>query len=58
MSQANSLLFQDSPPATTDDKKYSHRKVAFKEYDTGQTELFPEDLENLIDKFHIARFIM
>ena len=57
MSDTNLVLFSDSPPANINNKKPLHKKVVFKEYDTGQVEFFPEDLEESIPKFHIARFI-
>ena len=57
MSDTNLVLFSDSPPANINNKKPLHKKVVLKEYDTGQVELFPEDLEESISKFHIARYI-
>ena len=58
MSHNYVTLFEETLPINNkEDKKYLHREVTFKEYDTGQAELFPEDLEQSVDKFHIARFI-
>ena len=53
----NPTLFQDQEITPKDGKRYLHRKVSFKAYNTGQRELFPEDIEQTIVPTHIARFI-
>ena len=50
-------LFQDQEITPKDGKRYLHRKVSFKAYNSGQRELFPEDIEQTIVPTHIARFI-
>ena len=57
-SQSEATLFKDHEISPSmGDKNYLHRKKIFKEYNTGQGDLFPEDLTKSIGPTHIARFI-
>ena len=59
MSYYHLTLFKETPSTNnSENKKYLHIAVTFKEYDTGLAELIPEDLEQSVDKYGILLVLL